>query len=96
MAGLSVLCAAAPARGGLFLIESLGNFPDAVAVTAEFDTFTNLNINGDIINDTGFVFTVANTSWGNGLSSSFAVSPDMDFAGFFGLLSPAAFVAHRG
>lgn len=62
------------------LQPSLGNFPDAVIINAEFNTFTNLNINGDVINDTGFLFEVSNTSWGDGLHSSFVNDPDGDFA----------------
>ena len=60
--------------------EDLGNFPDAIAVTMQFDTFVGLNINGDTINDTGFLIQVDNTSFGDGAFSSFATDPDGNFA----------------
>jgi hypothetical protein len=63
-----------------FYHENLGNFPDAIAVTAEFDTFVNRDVNGIMISATGFLFHLTNTSYGDGLHSSFAYDPDGDFA----------------
>ncbi len=60
--------------------EDLGNFPDAIAISAEFGTFAGLNINGDTINAAGFLFHLANTSFGDGMHSSFVRRPDGDFA----------------
>lgn len=62
------------------LIQDFGNFPDAVDVGGQFGEFTGLSINGDVITATGFHFTVANTSWGDGFHSSFVNDPDGDFA----------------
>lgn len=59
--------------------EDLGNFPDAVEVSALFDSF-NREINGVMINETGFLFRVTNTSFGDGGSSAFEADPDGDFA----------------
>jgi len=75
-----------------FLGASLGNFPDAVNITAEFGTFTNRQINGDTINATGFLFQLRNTSFGDGFHSSFVNDPDGDFA-VGDVLTPAAAAA---
>ena len=92
------LCALAPAAGvsaGVLLEESLGNFPDAVEIKTLFGTFTDLSINGDLINGTGFLFSVSNTSWGDGASSSFAQDPDGHFA-VDDTITPAASAAIGG
>ena len=75
-----------------FLDANLGNFPNAISLTGEFGTFTNLNINGDTINATGFLFTLQNTSFGDGLHSSFVDDPDGDFVNS-DVLTPAAAAA---
>ncbi len=80
MAALTWLLAVSDARATTLLLESLGNFPDAVEVTARFGTFAGLQINGDEISATGFHFTVRNTSFGDGAASSFEADPDGDFA----------------
>ena len=46
--------------------ENLGNFPDAIAISAEFGAVAGRNINGTTINATGFLFHLANTSLGTG------------------------------
>ncbi|MFQ5464082.1 MAG: hypothetical protein ACE5E5_15830 [Phycisphaerae bacterium] len=79
---------AVQSRADIF-VEDLGNFPDAIEVSAEFGTFVGLNINGVTINDTGFHFTLANTSYGDGLHSSFDNNPDDSFSGPDGNLDPA-------
>jgi len=55
--------------------EDLGNFPDAIEVSAEF---TTVNINGADVS--GFLFHLTNTSYENGQHSSFDNDPDGDFA----------------
>ncbi|MDZ4345348.1 MAG: hypothetical protein U1E51_23265 [Candidatus Binatia bacterium] len=55
--------------------ENLGNFPDAIEISAEF---TTVNINGADVS--GFLFHLTNTSYGNGQHSSFDRDPDGDFA----------------
>ena len=55
--------------------EDLGNFPDAIEVSAEF---TTVNIIGADVS--GFLFHLTNTSYGNGQHSSFDNDPDGDFA----------------
>ncbi|MDO8700371.1 MAG: hypothetical protein Q7J56_01820 [Deltaproteobacteria bacterium] len=60
--------------------ENLGNFPDAIEVSAEFGTFDT--INGEPVPSvTGFLFRLTNTSFGtNGGYEAFAQDPDGDFA----------------
>lgn len=87
-----IACSAASSVQADMLVPSLGNFPDAVNLTAEFGSFTNLNINGDTINATGFLFQLQNTSWGDGFHSSFVNDPDGDFA-VGDVLTPAAAAA---
>lgn len=69
----------------------LGNFPDAVILTAEFDTWVGLIVNGVVIPDgtPGFLFRIQNTSFGDGMASSFEEDPDGDFANM-DVLTPAA------
>ena len=80
----------APARATVLFEEHLGNFPDAIAVSAEFGTFTNLSVNSTLINATGFLFHLANTSYGDGFHSSFVNDPDGDFANSDVLTAQAA------
>src|SRR5262249_5961458 len=59
--------------------ENLGNFPDAIAISAEFGTFASLNVNGTTISATGFLFHLTNTSFGDGAHSSLVRKPDGTF-----------------
>ena len=54
-------------------------FPDAISVSAEFGAFSGLIINGDTIDDTGILISIANTSWGDGGASAFERRPDDHF-----------------
>ena len=78
-AALLFLCAVTPTLGSSTFVEDLGNFPDATEIGAQFGTF-NTTINGNPINATGFLFDLTNTSFGDGLHSSFENEPDGDFA----------------
>jgi len=94
LAASAVLVAAAwsgPVRANLQIREDLGNFPDAIAVGGEVGTIST-TINGDTVNAEGILLTLANTSFGDGLHSSFVLDPDGDFA-VGDVLTPAAAAA---
>jgi hypothetical protein len=63
----------------IMFAEDLGNFPDAIEISAEFGTF-NGTINGIAVNATGFLFHLTNTSFGDGSHSAFVRDPDGNFA----------------
>lgn len=74
------LAAALPgAAGAISLGESFERFPGAVQVEAEFGSFDDLQINGDQISGTGFLFRVRNTSYADGGAAAFAIRPDRHF-----------------
>jgi len=77
---LHAVVLSAPARALVTIEEDFGNFPDAVEVGGAFGAFTGLGVNGDTITATGFLFTLRNTSYGDGFHSSFENDPDGDFA----------------
>ncbi len=67
------------AADAISLGENFETFPGAVQVEAEFGSFENLQINGDQISGTGFLFRVRNTSYADAGAAAFAIRPDKHF-----------------
>lgn len=82
----ALLAAAGTARPSVVLLENLGNFPDAIEVSAQFGTFTGLVVNSaSIPNGTaGLLFRLSNTSYCLGTlcggAAAFEQDPDGGFA----------------
>ncbi len=88
----ALLTASGAASAGISFDENLGNFPDAIQISADFGTFSGLSMNGTSITGTGFHFRLSNTSFTDSSdpAAAFRNDPDGHFADDDVLTSQAA------